>query len=192
MQIRDAVAGDAKDLAFLTDVAGEGLPGYLWRGMAEGGESPLEVGTRRVARGEGNFSYANARVCVDGDAVLGMMLAYRLPDPHDPGPLSGYPEMVRPLLALESLAPGTWYINAVASYEAHRGKGVGRRLIADAEDRARAHGCNRLSLIVASENPRARSLYERSGFAPVATRPVVAYPGGPHGGEWVLMVKRLA
>jgi ribosomal protein S18 acetylase RimI-like enzyme len=45
-----------------------------------------------------------------------------------------------------------------------RGVGVGDRLLASAERAARARGCVALRLEVRSDNPAARSLYERRGY----------------------------
>jgi GNAT superfamily N-acetyltransferase len=46
-----------------------------------------------------------------------------------------------------------------------RGKGVGRSLLAAAEDRARRRGCCRLTLEVQDDNERARGLYGSFGFS---------------------------
>lgn len=191
MEIRNAAREHAADLAYLINLAGEGIPEYLWRSMIDGNETALEVGARRAEREKGSFSYTNARVCVEDGTVLGMILSYRQPDPYDTGPLDELPEVVRPLVELEARAPGSWYVNAVASFEPHRGKGVGRRLMVDAEASARAAGCDALSLIVASENTGARRLYRALGYGDAASLPVVPYPGALHGGDWVLMLKRL-
>jgi GNAT superfamily N-acetyltransferase len=45
-----------------------------------------------------------------------------------------------------------------------RGRGVGRALLAAAEERARARGCAKLTLEVREDNARARGLYEQCGF----------------------------
>ncbi len=189
--VRDAEEAEARDIAYLLNLAGEGIPEYLWRGGVKGKESPLDVGTRRAAREEGVFSYTRARVCTADNRLVGMVLSYRQPDPYGVGDLSEYPEVVRPLVELEAQAPGSWYINAIATFEGHRGKGVARTLLADVEDRARAKLCDRLSLIVASENPGAKRLYEHIGFKPVTSLPVVPYPGCLHAGDWILMIRDL-
>ena len=46
-----------------------------------------------------------------------------------------------------------------------RGRGVGRRLLAAAEDRARQRGCCKLTLEVQDDNGRARALYLSFGFS---------------------------
>jgi len=57
-----------------------------------------------------------------------------------------------------------------------RGQGVGRSLLAAAEERARERGCCRLTLEVQESNAPARALYDRFGFTdyviqePVPTR----------------------
>jgi len=191
MAVLDAIKENSKDLAFLLNLAGEGIPAYLWGKMAEGDESPIEVGARRAARGEGSFSYTNARICVEKEHLLGMMVSYKQPDPYELDDLSDYPEVVRPLVQLEAKAPGSWYVNAVATYAEYRGKGVGRLLMQDAEGRARENDCSLMSLIVASENGGAKNLYEHLGYETVAAKPVIPYPGCLHGGDWLLMVKHL-
>ncbi|WP_020410555.1 GNAT family N-acetyltransferase [Hahella ganghwensis] len=191
MEIRKAIKSDVDDLAYLINLAGEGIPEYLWGAMAGPGETALEVGVKRAAREEGGFSYRNARVCTADEVILGMQVSYCQPDPYEIGNLMDYPELVQPLVELESKVPGSWYLNAIATYEQYRGKGVGRRLMDDVEQQARSHGCTQISLIVASENQVAGELYQRLGYRPVESRAVVPYPGCLHGGEWVLMVKKL-
>ena len=56
-------------------------------------------------------------------------------------------------------------IHDLAVIPSHRGRGVGRALLAAAEDRARARGCCKLTLEVQEDNLPARSLYGRFGFA---------------------------
>ncbi|WP_416138024.1 GNAT family N-acetyltransferase [Halomonas sp. HK25] len=191
MRLRDAVRADARDLAYLINLAGEGLPEYLWGLMAEGGESPLEVGMQRAARQEGGFSYRHARVCIDRGRLVGMILAYRLPDSGALEDLDDCPAMVEPLMRLEARVPGSWYINAIATLPEARRKGIGRLLMAQAEASAIAAGCDAMSLIVASENATALTFYGHLGFHEVATLPLVPWPGCPHGGDWVLMARRL-
>jgi len=177
----------ATDLAYLINLAGEGIPAYLWRELAKENESPLEVGAMRAARENGSFNYLNAKVCVEKGAVCGMIVSYRQPDPYDLSSIEDYPEIVQPMVKLEAEVPGSWYINALATYEAHRGKGIASGLIADAEKQALGAQCNMMSIIVASENIRAKKLYTHLGFKVISKLPVVLYPGCLHGGEWQLM-----
>ncbi len=48
-----------------------------------------------------------------------------------------------------------------------RGKGIGRRLLDEVANYAKAHGFNRIRLDVIDINPKAKQLYERKGFKAV-------------------------
>jgi ribosomal protein S18 acetylase RimI-like enzyme len=186
---RPARKSDASALAVLVDIAGEGMPSYMWSQMRAPGQSLLEVGRARAAREEGGFSYRNATVIeAEGEAVA-CLIDYPLADPYDAGNPSELAEVVRPLVALESRAPGSWYVNVLAVMPERRGHGLGSRLLGRAEERARRHGSKELSIIVASENSGAVRLYQRVGYVAKAREPVLLFPGCAHGGDWVLMVK---
>ncbi|MEX0607631.1 MAG: hypothetical protein WD382_04685 [Halofilum sp. (in: g-proteobacteria)] len=124
IRIREARPADSRQLAELMNAAGEGIPAYLWARMAPPGEDPLDFGTRRVGRREGAFSYRNMQVAVVDGVLAGMLLSYRLPDPYDIEWREDLPSIVRPALELESLVPGSWYINAIATVAAMRGRGI--------------------------------------------------------------------
>ncbi|WP_111412238.1 GNAT family N-acetyltransferase [Billgrantia lactosivorans] len=190
--IRKARVEDAPTLAELMNLAGEGIPAYLWERMAEPGEDVMAFGACRVARPEGGFSYANAHVAEVDTGIAGMLLGYRLDDPYDTGPMDELPAVVRPLVELEALVPGSWYVNAVATVSAYRGQGVGRRLMAQAERLAAESHARTMSLIVAEQNDRARRLYEELGYQAHARRPIVPFPRCPHRGNWLLMTKPMA
>ena len=191
MTIQHAIKENAADLAHLFNLAGEGIPKYLWSKIAEAGQDPMEVGCTRASREEGGFSYTNARVNVEAGNVLGMIVSYQQPDPYSIEDIEKYPEIVKPLVLLEAKAPGSWYINAIATFKEFQGKGVAQKLLNEAEQRAISAGNTEISLIVASENSRAKKLYEHIGYKLVSSLPVVGYPGCLHGGEWLLMVKEL-
>ena len=191
MRIQAATKQQAEQLAYLINRAGEGIPEYLWRQAAEPGQAPLAVGAERAARDKGGFSYKNMRVAIDRGELLGMVLAYGQPDPYVLDDLNEMSEVVRPLVQLEAQAPGTWYINAIATFERFCGRGVARQLLREAEEGAAQAGYRAISLIVASENLRARQLYAYLGYQKTASLPVVTYPGCQHGGDWELMIKSL-
>ena len=192
LNIRAARLDDARHLAFLINLAGENLPMVQWRQIAREGEDPLGIGALRASRTEGDFSFRNAQVAeIDGTPV-GMVLSYRLPDPYDTGNPEDLSDVIRPLVLLEAKAPGTWYINAIATYAEQQGRGVGSALMAHCETMAKNTGATHLSLIVASENTGAHALYLKLGYQDVSSLPLVTYPEGPTGGDWVLMTKPVA
>lgn len=188
-RLRKAVPADGPVLAELLNAAGEGLPSYLWSQLAGPGEDPMEVGARRAAASSGGFSYRHAHIAMVGNELAGMLLGYALPDPYDDSELGDAPPVVRPLLELEAQVPGSWYINAVAALPQFRGRGVGTFLLNIAEFLARAAGSSVTSLIVAEDNAGAVRLYERLGYETLDRRPVHAYPGCHHAGDWLLMRK---
>lgn len=191
VSIRKAAREDSPALARLMNAAGEGIPAYLWSRLAGPGEEPMSIGTQRVARAEGSFSFSHAYVADVHGIVAGMLLSYRLPDPYDPGSPDSFPDVVRPLLELEALVAGAWYVNAVACSPAFRGQGIGGRLMKLAETLAKAAGADRVALIVAEENAGAKRLYQRLGYATVSRRAILPFPGCPHGGDWLLMQREL-
>jgi ribosomal protein S18 acetylase RimI-like enzyme len=185
---------DAEALARLVNMAGEGLPLYLWGKMAKPGETAWDVGCARARRDDGAFSYRNTVTLRDGDAptgaVLSCLIGYDIPDRPEPIP-PDMPAMFVPLQELENLAPGTWYVNVLATSPEKRGKGLGARLLDFAEAGARAAGRRGLSIIVKDANTGARRLYERQGYREVATRPIVKEDWVSRGTDWVLLVKEI-
>jgi ribosomal protein S18 acetylase RimI-like enzyme len=191
MQIENAKKEQARELAFLINLAGEGIAEYLWSGMVQGDELPMDIGAMRAAREDGGFSYKNALVCVSNGELQGMIVSYRQPQPYEIGDVSEYSEIIRPLVLLESQAPGSWYINAIATFEQYRGLGVAQKLLQKAEECAKLENCEAMSLIVASESIKAKRLYTHLGYKEVSSLPVVPYPGCLHAGQWILMTKQL-
>ena len=185
---RYARPDDAPALAELINFAGEGLPFYLWTNMAEPGESAWEVGRRRALREVGSFSYRNAVVVEAGGHTLASLVGYALPDVPEPIDYDQMPPMFVPLQELENLAPGTWYVNVLATYPRYRGQGYGTRLLGIA-DRLAAAGRTGLSIIVSDGNTGARRLYERCGYRERAVRPMVKERWENPGQNWLLMTK---
>lgn len=186
---RRATPDDALELAELINMAGEGMPHFLWTRMAEPGETVWDVGQRRARREEGSFSYRNAVVREDGDKAVATLIGYPLaeePEAWDPAEI---PAMFVPLQELEDLAPGTWYVNVLASYPECRGKGYGTDLLAIAETLAAEAGCRSLSIIVSDGNPGALRLYERTGYVRAASRPMVKDEWENDGENWILLTR---
>jgi ribosomal protein S18 acetylase RimI-like enzyme len=186
---RRATPDDAHALAELVDFAGEGMPSYLWAGMAGPGEDVWDVGRRRARREEGSFSYRNAVLVEEDGRVVACLIGYRLPDEPEPIDYERMPAMFVPLQELENLAPGTWYVNVLAAYPEHRGRGYGTRLLGLAEELATASGSEGLSVIVSDANRGARRLYERCGYRVVAERAMVKEGWENAGTSWILLVK---
>lgn len=193
LAFRPAGKTDATDLAALIDIAGRSMPMWFWRQSAAPGQSAIEIGRQWTMREDGSFCYRNAVLAEQGGAVVGMILGYREPDPFELPDLDTVPEFARPLVELESLVPGSWYLNAIATYPEARGRGHGRRLMEEAFALALRSGAADISLITEEANTGARRFYERTGFATVAHRPFVAFEAQASApNAWLLMTRRLA
>jgi ribosomal protein S18 acetylase RimI-like enzyme len=187
-KIRAARLSDAADLAALVDIAGEGLPAVLWQQRAGPAQSPFEIGRARAMREEGGFSYRNAHIIEHDGAVAGALVGYPLEEDEE-ADLSDVPQLVRGLIDLERQVAGYWYVNILAVYPEHRGRGLGSRLLDHADRLSRTAGSKGLAIIVVSGNAGARRLYERHGYRHLATRSAPDYPGGRSGQDWLLLTK---
>jgi ribosomal protein S18 acetylase RimI-like enzyme len=187
---RRAVPDDAPAMAELVNMAGEGMPHYLWSLAASAGQSGWDVGRQRAQRESGAYSYRNTVVRTVDDRVAAMLTGYPLGDEPDPDGWKDLPPMFVHLQELEDLVPGTWYVNILASYPAFRGKGYGTELLGIAEQFAAITLRQGLSIIVSDGNTGARRLYERNGYKRIATRPVVKDGWETDSENWDLLVKR--
>lgn len=186
---RRAITADANDMAELVNIAGHGLPLYLWGKVAQPGQSAWDVGRERAQHGTGGFAYRNTVVREVDGKVAACLIGYPLAS--SPAPIDeDVPPMLVPLLELEHEVPGTWYINVLAAYPEYRGAGLGTDLLGIAGRLATDTDCSGMSLITSDANAGARRLYERHGFSAYATRPIVKEQWEHAGDHWVLMLKR--
>lgn len=150
----------------------------------------MTFGADRAAAGSSNFSWRNVRLLQEEHGAAGMILAYRLPDTlpdlRDLHPLE------YSLVKLESLVPGSFYINALAVYPGAQGQGYGRLLMQQAHQLSDEARCGQTSLIVFSGNRRARKLYESLGYQVQASEPPLDAPGLRELGKCLLLVRHSA
>lgn len=190
MQIRKAIASDADHLTRFINLAADDLPLHFWKKSVGPQGDPWALGRERAARETGNFSYSNAWMAeIDGQVAAGL-LGY----PADATPAvieADTPPIFVPLLELEALAPGAWYLNVLATYPAFRGQGCGAALLAQAETVARDLDHRRISLIAADTHQDAQRLYRAKGFTEQASRPVVKGDWQVDATTWTLFTKAL-
>lgn len=172
-------------------MAGENLPFYLWQEMARDGEDPWDIGRQRALRESGSFSYSNAIVREEDGVVVAALIGYPLANQPAQTDYSNMPPLFVPLQQLEDMAPGTWYVNVLATYPEHRGKGYGTALLKLAESLAAKERKRGLSIIVSDANPDARKLYERNGYCAVDRRNMVKEDWDNPGSSWILLVRML-
>jgi ribosomal protein S18 acetylase RimI-like enzyme len=170
--IRQARREDSRTIAELFLISSDGLAEYIWRKVAEPGETPLDAGARRYARDGVAFSYQNCILAETAGGVVGM--AHGFPMDADPAAAPETDPVLRPYADLEDF--GSLYIAGIALFPEHRGRGIGSRLMAAVEDRARAMHRPRLSLICFERNQGAMRWYGRLGFRELARRPLVPHP----------------
>jgi ribosomal protein S18 acetylase RimI-like enzyme len=190
---RPARISDASNLAILIDSAARGLVAWLWTSLRNPGQSILEVGRNRIlANIDSPSHFSNWTVAeIDGE-VVGALTGFVVPEPDKSRDVSDLPEAFGPMLELEALASGTWYLMAISVFPEHRGRGFGTALLVEAENMARHSGVRQISLIVETANTEALKLYIRYGFRERARRPYLPFPGSTDEGDWLLMVKDIA
>lgn len=188
--IRAATAADAGHLVRFINMAADDLPLHFWTRSVGPQGDPWAYGRERAARETGGFSFRNAWLAEVEGEVAACLLGY--PAEDDPGPIDpDTPAIFVPLLELEAMAPGSWYLNVLATYEAYRGKGCGSALLAHAEDVARRAGRTSISLIAEDTHLDALRLYAAKGYREVARRPVVKEDWDVDASEWILFTRPL-
>ena len=191
MLIRKAQAKDAAHLVHFINMAADDLPMHFWRKSVGPEGDPIAYGMERAARETGSFSFNNAWLAEVDGAIAACLLGY--PAEDEPSPIApDTPPVFVPLLELEALAPGSWYLNVLATYDSFRGKGCGSALLTTAEEVTRADGRKTISLIAADTHADARRLYAAKGFVEIARRPLVKGDWQVDASEWILMTKTLA
>ncbi len=188
---RPATLKDTSALTVLVDIAGEGVPHWLWQSLAGPGRSALEVGRDRARREEGGFSYRHATLAEMGGEIAACSIVYPLDDPYDLSELDALPAHVKPLVRLEAKAPGSWYVNVLATFPEFRGQGLGAELLEIAAAKAQEAGAPAMSIIVGSWNAGAARLYRLAGYDTVAAEPAVLPQAFPQSGDWMLMTRPL-
>ena len=191
--IRPAIKADATEVALLVNIATHGGIGIGWRHdqRAEGTYDPAEVGRLDMLDETNDLNWRNAYMAESDGEIVGMVLGYAEPDvmpPMPPAPNGA--GFLTPIIELEWLAGGNWFISMLAVHASWRGKGIGGKLIGLADEKRAETERRGLALIVEDENTGARRLYERDGFLVAAARPMHRYPDGTRPGQdWLLMVK---
>ncbi|NNF71882.1 MAG: GNAT family N-acetyltransferase [Rhodobacteraceae bacterium] len=120
--------------------------------------------------------------------VISAMVSYPITDLAPKKELQQAQPLFQPLIALESLAVPSWYINALATLPDACGSGAATALPRTAAGKARTAGFSRLSLITEDINP-ARRLHKGLGFGCAAHRPIVKEGWRYSGDRWRLFIK---
>jgi ribosomal protein S18 acetylase RimI-like enzyme len=184
---RPARKSESRAIAELYRISSDGVADYIWTGLAAPGEDILDIGARRYARENTDFSYRNVTVAVLDDKIVGMLAAYPMGPPTQPATELDVDPVLRPFQMLEQ--PDSYYVSGVALFPEYRGRGIGGRFMQLAFDAARNRGLAQVSLIVFERNLGAKRLYDRLGFREAMREPVVPHPLIHHTGDALLLVK---
>jgi len=184
LRLVKAQKDDAALIARFYQMSSDGVADYIWSKLAEPGEELLDVGARRYARENTNFSYQNCRLYRTEEKVLGMLFAFPM---HVDADTSESDPILRPYSELEQ--KNSYYISGVAIDPGYRGKGLGSQLMFAAEAAALRLNLPRLSLLVFEQNQGAFKFYKRLGYVEIGRRAVVPHPFLHFGGDAVLMSK---
>jgi ribosomal protein S18 acetylase RimI-like enzyme len=193
LRFRRARESDAVDLACLIDSASRGLALWLWSTLRKPGQSAIEVGRHRIRTQTASpLHYGAFTVAEIEGAVAGALTGRLIPIAHERGDSADLPDAFAPVLELEAVAAGSWYLNVVAVYPEFRRRGLGFALLRQAEQIACLAGATQMSLNVEEVNSGAMKLYLRYGFEEWARRPYISFPGSMDEGDWVLLRKNIA
>jgi ribosomal protein S18 acetylase RimI-like enzyme len=189
-RFRQARESDALDLACLIDCASRGLALWWWSTMREPGQSSIEVGRQRIRTQTASpLHYGRFTVAEIDGAIAGALTGRLIPVPYEQGDSADLPGILAPVLELQAVAAGSWYLNIIAVYPEYRGQRLGTALLSRAEEIARLADAPQISIISLEANVRALKLYLRHGFAEWARRPYTPFPGSTDEGDWILLKK---
>lgn len=186
---RPARIEDCYAIAELFSIASDGVADYVWSTMAADypGLTLLDIGAKRYANPDSNFSYKNCIVIEQNGEVIGILVTFPIAESEKP--IQNLKSNDEPdILAPYSLeAPGTWYICAIALFPEFRGLGLGTQLLELAREQAREHGFTELSLLCFEQNTGALKLYKRNGFKVIERAAVVPHTLIHYTGDVLLM-----
>lgn len=190
LSLRRSHVEDARHIARLALLAGDGIPAFFWEAAKAPEQSLEDYGAQKVARGEGNFACRNAWLAEWQGQVAGMLLGYRL-EAIDEAAIAALPAFIRPLIELEACVPDSFYLNMLAVYPDYQGRGVGRALLRHVDTLAREAGCSLSSVEVFEGNGGAYRLYREEGFTLHDWRDVVPHACHPYPtGQRLLLLTR--
>ena len=186
LTIRPAEPEDAPFMVPLVNASSGGLPFQIWTSLAQPGESPWDVGLRRVRSDDTPVSWRMAWIAEVSGVPAGVAVVHQQAETPEELEAAIMSPLYRPFVELELEAFDTAYIRVLSVSEAMQGRGVGTRLLSFAE---RFRGPEGTSIIVADSNEGAWRFFERSGYSEAARRRMVKDGWQTPGTDWVLMRK---
>lgn len=186
LSIRPAELSDAPFMVPLVNDADGGMPFAIWTSLAQAGESPWEVGLRRVRGDDTPVSWRMGWIAERAGRPVGVLIVHQLSETPEQLEATIMSPLWVPIVELELLASDSAYIKTLSVTKEVRGQGVGTRLLAFAE---RFRGPEGMSVIVGDHDAASRRFFERAGFAEAVRRAMVKNGWQTPGTEWILLRK---
>lgn len=185
---RAATVNDCPKIAQLFSIATDGVANYIWSTLQADypGLSLIEIGTKRYAQEQTDFSYQNCVVVEYDGSVIAMIVNFSLKASESEYERNSEfaasseisvsePNVLTPYYTLKLKAPSTWYIGGLAVCPKFRCQGIGTQLLSIARLKAQEQGFQELSLLAFEQNERAVKLYKRNGFKVIERMSVVPH-----------------
>ena len=188
LRLRAAERWDAADLAILVDIASHGFATWLWHGAVMRGskDTAMEQGRSRLRMDDEPGAWKDATLAEWDGEIAGVSIGYDL-DENVRDIVAPHP-VIKPLLDLQVMVIGSRFIDSLGVYRHHRGRGIGRALLAHEIDKAKGR---QVSLITESHNDTALALYAANGFAEKARLEAVPLFEDSKRHEWVLLARNM-
>ena len=175
---RMARPDDSSELARYMCIAGGGVYEFLFDNLIPF-VTAVDVLSAGISGEHYPVSYRNCRVAAlgqDGEivAAANVFPADRLKEDNHVLSRSERHSHIRPILELQDW--GSMFLNSLAVSDAHRGSGIGARLLGWAEARTAEAGCDRLSLHVWADNIQAINFYKARHFVEVGVAEIPPHP----------------
>jgi ribosomal protein S18 acetylase RimI-like enzyme len=198
LTIRPARPDDAELVVRLIQLSMGVLADFLFGGV----QRPVDEILAGLYRfGNNRYSWTRTDIAEwDGEAV-GMVVNYPGGETFSRSIATGFGlfrlcnffDVIRLAVRALSIASGIenkrdeYYIANLAVLPFYQGRGIGSALMAHVERKAQKAGLQKCSLIVDTEKPAARHLYERSGYQVVYTKTYTGEAGDAHAGYFRLV-----
>ncbi|MCG7626081.1 GNAT family N-acetyltransferase [Epibacterium sp. Ofav1-8] len=183
-KIRPAILQDARVIASFFLIASDGMAAYIWDKSRSDQTPLLDIGTARYSRRNTPFSFENCDLLEQDGEAIGMLHCFEM---EADGGVDDDP-VLQPYSQLEDA--GSLYVAGLAISESFRRRGLGYKLMLQAEEKARQMGLSRVSLLCFDQNSAAMSLYHKLGYVEQGRAAVVPTPQLKYqDGDAVLLVK---
>ena len=170
--IRPALKSESRELAELFDYVARGnndfgLDYYIWSKQVVKNQSPFDVGSKVIASEKDNYSYRNMRVVECEGKIAGLALSLVI-QKKTAEEIKKIPPLFSAFNALRQTVIGSFYLDSLTVSPQFRGLGLGKMLVEDTIEKAKAVGNKKICLLVFEKNKLAVGLYEKLGFKKIA------------------------